>query len=670
MERCYTEAISINNVYWAEADYDSRVECGDASVWGDFYAAIPSNLRKQYNFNRVRRIVNMISGYQRKNRKSTIIVPVENGDAQTAEQFTKIFLWLNQQEGILETISDAFQGSLVTGMNLLQVWVDYRNDPISGNIKVDNCAYNSFLIDPYFRKADLSDCNYIWKRTYLSPAECISLLPDKKEELTSMNPMGSAKDGKFQFMPENYQFNSSALFAYDEFYYRTYRKQKMLVDTQTGETLEWESEDDEALQRFLTTYPQVEVVDAMVPTVKLGIVVQGNIMYDDINPLGVDTYPFVPVLSYYNPQMTSYHLRLQGVVRNLRDAQFLYNRRKVIELDILESQVNSGFIYKEDALINPKDVFQSGQGKGIALKSTAQMTDVQQIQSPQIPPTTIELSRILSEEIQQISGVNEELLGSASDDKAGILSMLRQGAGLTTLQGLFDKLDYAQKRLGTIILKVIQNNFTPGKIQRIIEEEPSEQFYNKYFGKYDAAVEEGPNTTTQRQMAFAQGLHLREVGIPIPDRFFIENMSIQNKNDILEEMQQQAQAAQQAQMAQQQAQMQELQSRANLSEARAEADRGLAVERTSRVAENESLAIERQAEAAKDRMSGVLDLVKALKEIETIDISQLQTLVQLTQVLKAQELQSKAEAETEEQKDKGAMQPQTQAPVPEAPVGS
>jgi hypothetical protein len=58
----------------------------------------------------------------------------------------------------------------------------------------------------------------------------------------------------------------------------------------------------------------------------------------------------------------------------------------------------------------------------------------------------IQLSELLGQEIQQISGVNEELLGSAQDDKAGILSMLRQGAGLTTLQGLFDNLDFATKK--------------------------------------------------------------------------------------------------------------------------------------------------------------------------------------------------------------------------------
>src|SRR5271157_3380878 len=97
------------------------------------------------------------------------------------------------------------------------------------------------------------------------------------------------------------------------------------------------------------------------------------------------------------------------------------NRLRVIELDILESQITSGFMYKEDALVNPKDVFLQGQGRGLALKASAQPgVDVVKIEAPQVPPSMIQLSELLGKEIGEISGVNEELLGMADDDKAGI----------------------------------------------------------------------------------------------------------------------------------------------------------------------------------------------------------------------------------------------------------
>ena len=645
MEAFYAESITINQSFWGEADTDTRFEVGDQTLWTDLYGNLPANRRRQFCFNRIRPIINMITGHQRRTRKSTIVVPVENGDNETADQFTKVMLWLNNQESVLETISESFHGALVTGMNLLQVWVDYRSDPVSGNIKVDNCSYNSFLIDPYFRKADLSDCNAIWKRSFFTKRECISLLPDKTDEILGLNgnDSGTGRDGKFQFMPESYNYGYKNLLTYDEFYYRDYRNQKMLVDSQTGETLEWRMDDQEALDIFLLQNPTITVIDQEIPTVRLAIVVQGKVMYDGPNPLGIDVFPFVPMLAYYNPQMPYFPYRIQGVVRGLRDAQYLYNRRKIIELDTLESQINSGWIYKEDALVNPKDVFLSGQGRGLALKDSAQMTDVQQIIPPSIPPTVIQLSEIMGKEISQISGVNEELLGMAQDDKAGILSMLRQGAGLTTLQILFDQLDRSQKLLGKIIIDIVQSNFTPGKIKKIIKEEPTQQFYNKAFGKYDAVIEDGLNTNTQRQMQFAQMLQLHEAGVPITTEDLLEASTLQGKNKIIKNAVAQREQAQQAQQAQMESAMQEQQARTTLAHARAQADTGLGLERVSRIQENQALAIERREAGENDKQLALLNFVKALKELEGIDIAHVQQLLMLSKMLENKQAVSNAQ---------------------------
>jgi hypothetical protein len=650
MESFYAESITINQSFWGEADTDTRFHAGDQSLWNDLYGNLPANRRRQFNFNRIRRVINMISGYQRRNRKSTIVTPIENADAETADQFTKILMWINQQEGILETISESFEGSLVTGMNLLHVWVDYRSDPVSGNIKVDNCSYNSFLIDPYFRKPDLSDCRAIWKRTFVTKREAISLMPGHAEEILGLIGLdsGTGRDGKFQFMPESYNYGQKNLLTYDEFWYRDYRTQKMLVDQQTGETMEWPSGNNEdQLKIYLRTYPQVKVIEQEIPTVKLAVVIQGKVFYDGPNPMGVDLYPFVPVFSYYSPQMPYFPTRVQGVVRGLRDPQYLYNRRKIIELDILESQINSGYIYKENALVNPKDIWQlNGQGKGLALKEEANMTDVIQIQAPQIPPSMIELSKIMGQEIQEISGVNEELLGSAMDDKAGILSMLRQGAGLTTLQVLFDQLDRAQKLLGNLILNLVQTNFTPGKVQKILEgKQPSPQFYSKAFGKYGCTVEEGLNTTTQKQMQFAQLLQLKELGVPIPDEEILEAATLQNKKQLIESIKASRQQQQEMQQMQLQAALKEQEARTELAKSRSIADQGLGLERLSRIQENKALAQERTAAAEKDRDIGILNLIKAAKELDSIDIEQVSKLINLAGMMK----QGEADQSSQEQ---------------------
>ena len=641
MEAFYAESITINQSFWSEADADTRFESGDQTIFNDLYGNLPANRRRQFNFHRIRRVINMIDGHQRKNRKSIICKPKENGDAETADQVTKIFMWLENQEGYLHTISDSFHGALVTGMNLLEVWVDYRSDPISGNIRIDNSSYNSFLIDPFFKKHDLSDCNSIWKRSFLTKREVISLMPDLEEVIIGLqgNDSGSSRDGKFQFMPESYNYGMKNLLTYDQFYYRDYRTQKMLVDTNTGDTMEWRGDED-MLKAFLQQEPTITVVDQVIPTVKLAVVVQGKVMYDGPNPLGIDKYPFVPVYAYFEPQMPYFPQRIQGVVRGLRDSQYLYNRRKVIELDILESQINSGWIYKENALVNPLDVFNlSGQGRGLALKQDASMTDVQQIQSPAIPPTTLQISEQMAREVQEISGVSEELLGFDNKDSlSGFHAALKMSASTTTLQRLFDQLDRSYALLGNLFLDIVQANFTPGKVKKILEgQEPAPLFYNKAFGKYHAVVEEGLNTTTQKQMQFAQLLQLRETGLPIPDSILIDAATIQNKKQLIETMQQQQQQAQQVQMQQLEGQVAEQKAKIQSMQAKAVADIGLGRERDSRVEENSALAVERRAAAIKDQDIGLLNLVKALKEVDTLDVNHMQQLLQLSQMIKNNE---------------------------------
>jgi len=648
IEYYYAQAIQINQSFWSEADIDSRFKAGDQTLWNDIYGNLPAFRRRQFNFNRIRRVVNMITGYQRQHRFSTVVTPVMGSDEVTADQLSKTMIWANNDGNVLETISEAFEGAITTGMNLLSCWMDYRQDPINGDIRVDNVSYNEYLIDPFFKKKDMSDCRFCWTRKWLSKTEIKSLLPDYKKEIDSMYARGW-RDGKFQFQPEAYNYAMQDLLTYDEFYYLDYRSRNLLVDTATGETLEWKG-DETGMKEFIGVYPQISMVEQTVPTVKLAILVNGRVLFHGRNPMGIDRYPFIPVFAYYEPQIPYFPWRCQGVVRGLRDAQYLYNRRKIIELDILESQINSGIKYKEGSLINPKDAFLTGQGRSLALKQEANMDDVQQIIPPQVPPSMIQLSELLGREIQEISGVNEELLGSATDDKAGILSMLRQGAGLTTLQILFDQLNQSQKYLGELTLDLIQANFSPGKIKRIIGEEPSEQFYSRVFQKYDLVVEEGLNTSTQRQMQFAQLMQMREMQIPIPTGLLIESSTLQNKRQLIEALEAQEKGAQEQEAKQAQAELEVKMATMGALEAKAFADKGLGMERLARVEENSALAIERVAQAEKDRSQAVYEEIKAAKELQHMDLDSLHKFVDFVQKLKDVHMSNEESQLTKEEK--------------------
>jgi len=627
MEDSYKQAMPLVQQFFSEADIDQRFKAGDQTLWNQIYGSLPLQSKRTFQFNRIRRVINLVTGYQRKNRKSTIIVPMENSDQEGADEFSGLIQWANQYSNAYSILSEAFEGACTTGFNLLSVWMDYNSDPVSGDIKLTNLHHNGCLIDPTFKNRDLSDVNYIWTRRWMSKRQIASLLPGREDEINAMSNTAK-RDDKFMYLPENYQFNLKGFLTYDEYWYLDSRETTLLIDLESGETLEWPG-DKLSLEVYKKDFPNVKVHKMSKPTVKLAVAVNDRVMYDGPNPYGIDRYPFVGVFGYFEPEIPYFSLKMQGMVRGLRDSQYLYTRRRTIELDILESQINSGIKFKESALVDPDDAFLTGQGRRLAIRTTANMEDVEVIQPPQIPAGMFELSKALGDEINQISGINEELLGSASDDVSGILSQLRQGAGLTTLQVLFDQLDDSQKQLGQIYMDMIQANFSPGKVKRILNREVSDQFTNKSFQKYDCQVEEGMMTSTQKQMQFQQLIALRQMEIPIPTDLIIKACPLQNKSDLLEAIEaQEQQEAQQAQLQFQQA-LQEQQVLTNSLAAKAESDRALAAERLNKMGADRAMTYEKIAQSQQHREAAVLDRVKAAKELADMDISQVQKMLDI-----------------------------------------
>jgi hypothetical protein len=138
-------------------------------------------------------------------------------------------------------------------------------------------------------------------------------------------------------------------------------------------------------------------------------------------------------------------------------------------------------------------------------------------------------------------------------------------------------------------------------------------------------------------MQFAQLLQLREVGVPVPDDVLLEAATVQDKKKLTDSIKAINEQKAQAEQMQLKAAVEEQQARAELAKARAVADLGLGRERESRIEENRELAVERRAEAQKDRTQGLLNLVKTLQEIDEIDIAQIEKLIRLTSVMKGQE---------------------------------
>lgn len=629
-----------NSALWMQGNIDKRFKVGDQALYSMAYGN-NYNQAQKFFFNLIRRHINMVCGFQRRNRKSTITQPILNADDPLSDDYNAVLRYCEDRDGFQEYLSQAFEGSCDTGMTLLHLYPDYANDPISGDLFTDCVSYNNFLIDQYFRKQDLSDCNGIWRRRWTSKEGAKLLLPGYSEEIDRMKP-GGMKDGRFPVQAELQNIPLNGLFSYDEFYYRSTREATIILDPKTGESSEWEPDETDPenfMAQVLAQQPWLQIKKTQVPTVKLVLSLGNKIVYHGKNLLGIDEYPFVPSVCYYEPDVPSYAWRCMGIIRNLRDSQFLYNMRKVIELQILQSQINAGWIFPIDAVVDVKAFRQSSGGDGflIPLKAGHLPNEIQRIEPSAIPQSLLELSASLAEDITKISGINEELLGAATDDKSGILSMLRQGAGLTTLQTIFDKLDYTQRLYGKIRLQAIRKNFSKGKIRNILGHEADPRFFTSHALKYSLAVEEGNYSTTQRQMQLQQLLHFKQLGMEGLDKGIMKAAFITNKKEIMEDMQAQSEQ-QQMQQKQQMQQMQQMQqqdgAKMMLEQAKVRSELAREKDLMASAAEKIAKIEDLKADAERKGTESDLNLVKLMIELEDLDFNNMKKSFDMAQSIK------------------------------------
>ena len=630
MDNLYGKFQPIEQARWNQSNTDTLFYAGEQRFINSYFNFYPQfNNQRSFHFNICQQPVNQITGYQRQHRKSINFIPSEGGDSKTTDQMTRLMTHVNNVRGINESFSKACELSCISGLVLMQPYLDYVDDPAQGSMSLKIWEYNSFLVDPYFREPDMSDANFVWCQQYISKKEAEFRFP---EMVHSIRPMAGTPQryGSFYFLPENYNMARNDLLVLSYLWYKWKRKKKMLYLPRSNETFDFSGNDGELQELMQTMSGEFEVIEVEVPTWKLAVVLNDQLMWQGVNPLGFDTCPFVPVFWNYDPHVTYYDLRVRSLIRSMRDPQYLFNRRVIINHDISESSINSGWKIKENSIADEENLKKAGQGWNFHIKEGYEMTDAEKIVPNAVPASDLQMADQLTDLIYRVTGVTPNNLGISEDKQISTLTeLLRQGAGLVTLQKYFDQWDYAFKCLGEKELSIAQINWSAEKISRIIGEELTPYFQSKVFAKYHVVVEEGLNTAIQKQQEFAQWLQLNEaLGGVLPAHMLLEKATVQGKTEIMQFLQQQQQ--QQAEVAQetqafehavQDAKLKELYSKAaaNISMAkerygRAEANVGLMQERLSEISKNESLSTKSKMEA----LEKLMDVIAKYGEIETM----------------------------------------------------
>lgn len=628
LDNLYQKVQPIEQSRWNQSNIDTMFYAGAQSFVNRHFNFSPTTSYQQYYFNLVQQPINMVTGYQRQHRKAISYTATEGADPQTTDQYTKLITHVCNTQGLHEAYSKACELAAVSGMVLMQPYLDFSSeDQAQGTMKLKIWEYNSFLVDPYFRQPDMSDAQYFWTQEYISKQEAEDRFPDKKNFIIPMS--GSPQRyGSFYFLPENYNMSRNDLMVLSYVWYKWKRKKKRLYSKSRNQF--FDIGQNAQVDVLIRNIPDLEEVTVEVPTWKVAVVLNDQLMFQGENPLGTDGCPAIPIFWNYEPHINYFDLRVRSLIRTMRDPQFLFNYKVIQNNDIAAATINAGWKRKSGAVANEDNLKKSGQGWDVIINDGFEMTDVEKIIPSAVPESDLALAQQMADLIFKTSGIDIENWSGQTDKQISALTaMIKQAANLMVFQKYFDQWDYALKLLGDSYLQIALNNWNAEKIALYIGEEPTELFFSQIFAKYKVIVGESDLTPTQENLQAQQMMEInerfqREV---FPPSMIIPKLNITGKGQIIEFLQQQEQQAQEAQAQEmnikltvEEAKLKELYSKAvaNIAMARerhgrSEADIGLFEERLSEITHNRAMATKAKMES----LEKLVDVIAKFGEIET-----------------------------------------------------
>ena len=627
--------------------------------------------REPLELNIMRRPLQFFSGYLRDNLNSIIAGPVEGSDQETADQFTKLMYYIWEKGQGYNTFLDAADECFKSGISLCGLQMDYSKDFINGEISFYKRTYNAFYLDPTFERIDLADCSYAITRDLLDRNLVKQLIPFVDPKVIDDIQL-SFRDDKFLSYHPNFTTLSRNrnLMAYDQYYRRTTRKRKYLIDDDAGffrdvtdlptdelrdlrkgikriKSLHDEAEEMGLEGKDLPPLVRFEEVER--PYVELNILLNGQRVYCGEDKTGItETYPFVPLICYMEPSIWMPSQRLQGIASTLWSAQRQFNKRHMKIVDMMDSDISTGFKYLIGSVPDPSDMQQSGQNKLIGIdpeNAPAGLDSVQELRGGGTNPALIEYQSILDQLTLTLANVNESVLGI--DDKgntqiSGRLAEVRIAQGLRGNRKIMDNVETAQQIMGGLCIKIIQAKYNPNKVKRIIGEEPTQQFYEKDFEQYDAVLKEGVRSKSQRDAYYSELVNLKRDGIVnVPEEQIVEFLPTVGAGEVQKSAKKQAEK----QQIQQEKLDEQEQIAIKLANSKIEQNLALAQERRARVISDIALSTERASESEQNRAQAALDRAKTITEIAQMETSRLSEVVQFVQTLEAQEIQDREDVD-------------------------
>jgi len=536
---------------------------------------------KALTINKLRPIIKLMSGIERQSKSDFVAYPEGDEDGLIADICTGLLKNVVKQSKAERKLSTAFKRGCIGGMDFIEPYIDYTYDLVNGELFLRNLNPMRVFFDPDAEEYDLSDGNFLIKLSLnLTKEQLEQLFPTKKSLIDELEPSKieidviteadehiQGKDyPKLDKATNGEEDNSEYGYDLIDYQYKSQTKKYFIIDKTLGVVQEVDSK--EKGQEYIGQHPDAQLIEKSVPELRCAYQVGNTILNDEV----LWTYPkwkswsIIPFFAdWLTIPLKERELQIQGIVRNLKDLQEEYNKRRTQELRHVNSSVNSGNLVPKGSLSAQEldKLKKYGSSAGVTIEYDSSVGKPEKIMPTPLSSAHAQLAAENAQDLKEASGVNPDLLANSDTSQSGRAILLKQKQGLVMVQEYLDNYSETKRLLGRFLLTQLSEVFTVetavkvlgdsflkkyqefqkpsvdpatghpvmdanGKLKTEIDQDAVGQIFNKVLNessdisKYDVSIGEGAYNETVKMSNYLTLQDMVKSGVPIPPDVLIQ----------------------------------------------------------------------------------------------------------------------------------------------------
>ncbi len=539
--------------------------------------------RPHLTINKTNRLLRLMLGYFSNNRTDLKVLAGHDGTGTdaAADALTALMKQIAQVNEMPYVDAEVFQDGLMTGRGYFDHRLCFEKNDF-GEVEARAMDPFSTYLDPDTQSYDLNrDCGYICEARFGCLDEVESLFGKEAREnvepfvynrtplsyystmasqgeTTPIRRFGGSEDTQSEWWDNIYGMLGSFAdplrksLRIMDFQYKVLTPAKMFVDMETGDRQEipedWQRD---KIQRVLYWAQQnntpLSVDTRPIRKVRWTTIIGDLMVYDDWSPYR--TYTVTGFFPYFRRGIT------RGMIEDLMDPNREINKRRSARIDTIMRTAHSGWKYHEGSLdpVQEAALKRHGGEAGFLLKwkGLGAHMEPKKIE-PSAPPSGLkELEATASDDMQEVSGINESALGEIDIGQSGKAIEARQRQAVIAVQSYLTNFSRSKKLVGYKQLEIAQEHYTEPRMFRILGENGKSQLVqinqriavdqianDITVGKYLVSIDERPLTATFQAGQFEELMNILQKLGPIgqmiastrPD-LIVDMSSLPNKDE-------------------------------------------------------------------------------------------------------------------------------------------